>query len=458
MTEYQIDDTEAAALSAQVIPPGVQVPTTDQTEWHLAVNRGLERIARGLANVAGLEVYKDAAGELKFGVRAGRCSDGPDAYAYAGCENQSLTDDETNSIYLTLADLAAGDTVTVSVSGFPAPATTPHIPLATIVCAGGVYGLSDMIDFRSRASLGVLAGFGSADAATAKGLAGGVAQTFAALEAWLVDGDGAETNGAGLVGEPTLTDVGATCVKVYDLGTTTYANLEDSADLTGWTSDWQLTADAANVQVGDAWYVGAAAPFAELAIALGQAATYSGDAGWAEYWNGVAWVDLGGEVHDSTDPTTGYGLRTLQQSGAMAWPIPADWAACEVDGVTAYWMRWIVAYAVVTQEPIADAKRPELVTPKYGAVAAVAGTVTRLRVSDGAATVHTTQDVWFSLVNYTTGAGTEALTWPMDERVHVWTGLTLAVAAGDVLGILVHQEDGTNEIERAVVEMTIVPG
>jgi len=458
MSEYQLTDGEAAALSAQIIGPGAVVPTTDAEEWDLALNRALWRLASSLLGAVGFEVYKD--GDLVIGVRPGTASDGVTMYTHAGCAGQAVTDDATNYVYLTVADLAAGNTVTVNQTGFPLPTATPHIPLAIVTAAGGVFHIDDMVDVRGRAVFPVLTGFASSDAAILEHLEEGIPLAFAAFPTWAVDGDGAMTNGAGLVGEPTLTEVGATYAYCYDLGTTTYAALGSSSSLTGWTANWQLTADAANVQIGDAFYVGAAKPFNELAFNLGgagQVATYSDDSLTSEYWNGSAWVALPNEYYDNTDVTApATGFRPWQRTGAVAWAIPSDWAMKTVNGINAYWARWIVTAAHVTQEPKTNAKRPYVVTPKYGVVAAHDGLVFRLRASDGAATLHTAADVVFELVNYTTGLSS-VLTWPMDERVHVWTGLALAVAAGDVLGICVLVEDGTNEASGVMVELVIVP-
>ena len=60
-------------------------------------------------------------------------------------------------------------------------------------------------------------------------------------------------------------------------------------------------------------------------------------------------------------------------------------------------------------------------------------------------------------MNFTTGAHSGELTWAQDLRSDAWSGLTLAVAAGDELGIVVTQEDGTNEISNALLEMIVTP-
>jgi hypothetical protein len=88
---------------------------------------------------------------------------------FQGAENQSLTDNTVNYIYLT-----AGGVLTVNTTGFPTPHTTPHIPLATIAtgtagAAGvaGQYDHADVTDFRGRALLSVAAGLTGAEVAEA---------------------------------------------------------------------------------------------------------------------------------------------------------------------------------------------------------------------------------------------------------------------------------------------------
>ena len=64
-------------------------------------------------------------------------------------------------------------------------------------------------------------------------------------------------------------------------------------------------------------------------------------------------------------------------------------------------------------------------------------------------------DVKFFLMNYTTGACSAVLTFAQDIRSAVFTDVDLAVAAGDVLGVVVTQEDGTNEPSGVILELSI---
>jgi len=100
-----------------------------------------------------LRVFQD--GDLTFGVRAGRYYNGDTAVAYAGASAQAVVDDAVNYIYLTAAGV-----LTVNQTGFPALATTAHLPLAVISTGtesggevSGKYAYTDITDYRSRAFL-----------------------------------------------------------------------------------------------------------------------------------------------------------------------------------------------------------------------------------------------------------------------------------------------------------------
>lgn len=117
---------------------------TEHYEHEVIANRML-----ALANQ--LRVVKD--GALTYGVFAGKYMDGTTEVNYAGSTGNALTDDATNYIYIT----AAG-TLTKNTTGFPSEATTPHIPLATILTASGAYAHTDITDMRGRGIFQVLYG------------------------------------------------------------------------------------------------------------------------------------------------------------------------------------------------------------------------------------------------------------------------------------------------------------
>lgn len=283
---------------------------------------------------------------------------------------------------------------------------------------------------------------------------------MAAFGTWAIDGDGAETNGGGIVGDVTLTEAEVDLAKVYDNGTTTYANLADSDDLVGWAAAYQLTADAASEEINDAAYFGKTTPFCEIAFDLAggasQVATFGGDAFTWEYWDGAAWSAL--TVIDRTDTTAGDGKRSFQQSGAIHFEPPSDWAKTTVDSENVYWIRCRVTAVQVTQTPITDTKEHQYVSSADGFTVPFNCRITGIRTSDGTTgTLHTAADVKFILMNFTSGEHSGELTWAQDKRSDSWSSLELDCNAGDVLGVVVVQEDGTNEIINGVAELTVTP-
>jgi len=105
-------------------------------------------------------VYKDGANT--YGVRAGKVENGDSTLSYAGSTGNSLTDNQTNYIWLEVVSSAL--TLNSSTSDFPDPSGTPHIPLATIEIASGTYAYTDITDYRQ------LACFSLNSAATAANL------------------------------------------------------------------------------------------------------------------------------------------------------------------------------------------------------------------------------------------------------------------------------------------------
>ena len=280
---------------------------------------------------------------------------------------------------------------------------------------------------------------------------------MAVYGAWAIDGDGAETNGAGLVGAtPTLTEQAAALAKIEDGGV--FANLSDSAGEAGYTGAYQLFPDAPVAET-DFAYFGGAIPFPELAFNVSATnATFdaAGVLAWT-YWDGAAWSPLT-LAHDGSSASTADGTLAFGRDGAIAFIPPSDWASSSVDGQAAFWIRCGIAAgkaANLTQVPLLDAKEHELVTPNGGFVARQTGTIESIRLVDGATTLHTTADVKFILVNFTTGAHSGELTFTQDLRCQVFTGLSLTVAAGDVLGVVVTQEDTGAEPSGVLLELGV---
>ncbi len=160
MAELPLTDAEADALGGTTDDAlDLTYPTIGQSPYHTTLYRLIERLATLARLPNALRVYRD--GTLTFGVRPGRACGAAAMYSYAGAAEQALTDDATNSIYLVIN---GGDLeLTVSTSGLPDPAVTPHVPLATIdtgtASIGGVsgtYSAADITDLRAAAMLRVV--------------------------------------------------------------------------------------------------------------------------------------------------------------------------------------------------------------------------------------------------------------------------------------------------------------
>ncbi|NLF32504.1 MAG: hypothetical protein GX591_16635 [Planctomycetes bacterium] len=160
MAELPLTDAEADALSgATDAELDLTYPTIGQSPYHTTLYRLLERLASLARTTAALRVYRD--GALTFGVRPGRAGGAAAIYAYAGAAAQPLTDNATNSIYLTVS--GGQLQLAVSTGGLPDPAATPHVPLATIdtgtasiAGVSGAYAAADITDLRAAAMLRVV--------------------------------------------------------------------------------------------------------------------------------------------------------------------------------------------------------------------------------------------------------------------------------------------------------------
>ncbi len=165
MTELYPADADLNALSGQSDPEqDVLYVPIGQSPYHTHFYKMLYRLLDVARRAGDLRVFKD--GDLTFGVRAGAFQDGDIVREISESTGQALTDEATNSIYLT-----ADGTLTVSTTGLPDPSTTPHIPLAEIAVTGGTYDHADITDLRGRALLAVQAGLSPAVAAVLTGRA-----------------------------------------------------------------------------------------------------------------------------------------------------------------------------------------------------------------------------------------------------------------------------------------------
>ena len=152
MTEMYPSDADLNALSGQADPEqDVLYVPIGQSPYHTHFYKMLYRLLDVARRAGDLRVFKD--GDTTFGVRAGAFMDGDIVREIAESSGHALTDEATNSIYLT-----ADGTLTVSTAGLPDPSITPHIPLAEIVVSGGSYAHADVCDLRGRSLLAVQTG------------------------------------------------------------------------------------------------------------------------------------------------------------------------------------------------------------------------------------------------------------------------------------------------------------
>ena len=138
-------------------------------------------------------------------------------------------------------------------------------------------------------------------------------QPLAAFGPWAVDGDGAETNGAGLVGStPLLTTAAATFAKVED--DTVFQDLATSGDAAAYTANFQLYPDTP-VADEDFVYFGSSVPFAELAFNTSTPAVYDSTLVTVpQFWNGSTWATLT-LVLDNTEANAQAGSEILERDG-----------------------------------------------------------------------------------------------------------------------------------------------
>jgi len=280
------------------------------------------------------------------------------------------------------------------------------------------------------------------------------------MGSWLVDGDGAGTNGAGaaglVLGDLTLAQLAAGTVQVYNLDDTSYSPVE-SAPGVNRTVNWQMFPDVP--QNGDMiiFNLGAAKDH-ELAFDLSVLAATTGNAfTWLESQAGDTWGAMPAHT-DFTDLTApNGGLRSFDRNGALLTRADsATWVSGTFGTQTGYQIACIVNDATkIGAVPVLNAAFPTVVSPLYGFRAPKAGSIAGLGFRDGAATLHTATDVIFRLVNYTTGECTAQFTWPQDVRTHAQGALALAVSKNDILGIVIDQEDGTNEITNCAIEVDV---
>ena len=170
--------------------------------------------------------------------------------------------------------------------------------------------------------------------------------------------------------------------------------------------------------------------------------------GW-EYWDGSAWSTLT-IVQDNSSGSTKDGTLSFGRDGAIHFIPPSDWASTTVNSQAGYWVRCVVQTgkaANMTAVGITNSVEHKIVTPNHYLYFNTSRSVTAVQLTDQATTLHTAADIKFILYDQVTGAVSEELTFAQDKRFERITLSTpFAVTAGAKVGILVTQEDGTNEM------------
>ncbi len=283
-----------------------------------------------------------------------------------------------------------------------------------------------------------------------------VNHAMAVFGTWAVDGDGAETNGAGLVGGDILLTRGDDSFsKIEDDGV--FADLADAAGEAGYAANYQHFPDAPVAET-DYLYLGDSVKFCEFSFGYGTPAVYNSTlvVEWF-YWDGSAWSALT-MAYDGSEATAQDGSEYGERDGATSFVPPSDWEETTIDGQTAFWIRAGIASgkaANMTTVPISSESH-QVVTTEDAWVAPCDGSIVRFRACSSAGTLPGATDVKFVLMNYTTGENSGELTWDQGKRA---TGYVLASAIaitdGDRLGVLVTQEDGTNEHLNVMFELEV---
>lgn len=278
---------------------------------------------------------------------------------------------------------------------------------------------------------------------------------------WGINQDGANTNGGGISGSDsvTLTEQSASFAKAFDAseGGGTWGNINVAAARGGYAANYQLF--PGTPAATDAVAFGAQIPFCEVAFDTSTQAVYNEAAVlvW-QYSTGTSTWSTLTLATNQTGTTDVTGEYFAQQDGAMTFIPPSDWVQGTVDGTQLYWIRAVIQADKadnMTTSPILNSKEHELVKPTDAPAIASDGLITAIRISDRSAILHTGNDVKYLLMNFTRGTHSGELTFAQDLATDRWSGLSMRCEAGDEIGVLCTQEDGTNEVDDCTLELTI---
>lgn len=285
---------------------------------------------------------------------------------------------------------------------------------------------------------------------------------------WTIDGDGIFTNGGGMVGTLGRKEIianiqTAAFAKVFDASEGVWRTLATSGTGAGYAVNFQCF--PATEGIGDIVAFCGAVPFCELGFNVsGVVGAWSGDGAKWYFGDPAGTNALLAIVQDRTDEAAiGSGFRPFARDGALHFIPPSAWASATIGGQAGYWV-WsqITATNMTTSAVLSD--EHAIIVPVDGLTIPFDCYITAVRALTAVATLPTATDVKFILVNFTTGVVSQELTWVQDKATDSWTGITgtgvgskLTCSTGDVIGILVTQEDGTNELSNVHMNFTLTP-
>ncbi len=303
---------------------------------------------------------------------------------------------------------------------------------------------------------------------------------------WDQDGPGTSRTGlAGIdaAGEILATDLSATYALAYSpkVGVTAWAAWGLTGDTLGWVQiggaaqNFVLSCDGSVAPGSRSGYelmfgrATASGKFHCLAFTLSGSTTWSADGGVWEYptaADGSAWAAFpAADIYDTTNDAVHTGKRPFKRSGSVLFRPQADHVALaanvtlnghEVGNGAGWFVRFRITDGTTSSGQTGGHDSAgytgKFLTPTYPLIVPRTSNIATLRVRDGAATVHTTADVKFFFMNFTTGDPSALFTWPQDYRSYQWTDLDWDLIGGEAIWPVIMQEDGAAEPANVALE------
>ena len=235
-----------------------------------------------------------------------------------------------------------------------------------------------------------------------------------------------------------------------------YAVADDGGAFTNETTaannatDNDVTLLPATEDVNDAYYFGQAGKFCGIKLDMGTQGVSGGGGAAAitwEYYNGATWATL--ETSQFVDDSAGFTAGT--DTYFITFTPPSDWAQVAVDpgglNLTAYWVRARCAVADYTTVPLGKQVWILELNAGEGVRMPFAGTISAIQ-AHATTNSATNNDSVFLVINLTQGTF-DTFVWTKGDPMDRDTTVSLAVAAGDEIAVMMVQEDGTTEYASA---------